>query len=106
MRLTTDGEQFLVRARRLVLEADELAAMFQAPSSLRGRVRIDLPVNFARTLFIPRLPEFLVTHPQLEVLMSTTDRRVDLLREGFDCVLRIGSLEDSGLMTRRSGFCR
>lgn len=103
VRLTPDGEQFVLRARRLVLEADELSAMFQAPSSLRGRVRVDLPVNFARTLVIPRLPEFLAAHPQLEVLMSTTDRRVDLVREGFDCVMRIGALTDSGLVARRLG---
>jgi DNA-binding transcriptional LysR family regulator len=103
VRPTPDGEQFLIRARRLVLDAEELTAMFQAPSTLRGSVRVDLPVAFARNLFIPRLPEFLAAHPQLEVLMSTTDRRVDLVREGFDCVLRIGTLPDSGLVSRRLG---
>src|SRR6478752_2573607 len=93
VRLTTDGEQFLLRARRLVLDADELATMFSAPSGLRGRVRLDLPVQFARNIVIPRLPEFLASHPQLEILVSTTDRRVDLLREGFDVAKRIGVLE-------------
>jgi len=104
VRLTTDGEQFLVRARRLVADADELAAMFSAPSSLRGRVRLDLPIGFARNVVIPRLPEFLANHPQLEMLVSTTDRRVDLLREGFDCVMRVGALSDSGLVAKRLGF--
>src|SRR3954454_18268321 len=47
VRLTTDGEQFLPRARRLVFDADELASMFSAPSHLRGRVRLDLPISFA-----------------------------------------------------------
>lgn len=103
VRLTTDGEQFLVRARRLVLDAAELESMFQAPSTLRGSVRLDLPVTFARSLIIPRLPEFLALHPELEVLLSTTDRRVDVVREGFDCVLRIGALADSGLVARRLG---
>jgi DNA-binding transcriptional LysR family regulator len=103
VRLTTDGEQFLLRARRLVSEADELSSMFSAPSNLRGRVRLDLPVQFARNVVIPRLPEFLGQHPQLEMLVSTTDRRVDLLREGFDCVLRIGALSDSGLVAKRIG---
>jgi len=103
VRLTPDGEQFLVRARRLVLDAEELGSMFQAPSSLRGRVRLDVPVNFARNLIIPRLPELLALHPQLELELSTTDRRVDLVREGFDCVLRIGALPDSGLASRRLG---
>ena len=103
VRLTPDGEQFLGSARTLVSDADELAAMFQVPSTLRGRVRLDLPQSIARSLFIPRLPELLLAHPQLEVLLSTTDRRVDLIREGFDCVLRVGKLTDSGLVARRLG---
>jgi DNA-binding transcriptional LysR family regulator len=103
VRLTPDGEQFLASARQLVSDADELAGMFQAPSGLRGRVRVDLPQALARTLFIPRLPELMAAHPQLELQMSTTDRRVDLIREGFDCVLRIGKLGDSGLTARRLG---
>lgn len=103
VRLTPDGEQFLARARPLVAETEELAAMFQAPSTLRGRVRIDLPQGLGRSLFIPRLPELLSEHPALEVLVSTTDRRVDVIREGFDCVLRIGKLTDSGLVARRLG---
>lgn len=103
VRLTSDGEAFLQRARRLISEADELAAMFAAPSTLRGRVRIDLPNDLARNVIIPRLPEFLSAHPQLELLVSTTDRRVDLLREGFDCVLRVGALRDSSLVAKRLG---
>lgn len=103
LRLTSDGEQLLVRARRLVAEAEELGAMFQAPSNLRGRVRIDLPARFARNLLIPRLPELLAAHPQLELTLSSTDLRVDVLREGFDCVLRVGELKSSSLTARRLG---
>ncbi|HTV17215.1 MAG TPA: LysR family transcriptional regulator [Polyangiaceae bacterium] len=103
VRLTPDGEQFFARARRLVLDADALGSLFQSPSTLRGSVRVDLPVEFARTLVIPRLPEFLAAHPQLSVMLSTTDRRVDVVREGFDCVLRIGALPDSGLTARKLG---
>jgi DNA-binding transcriptional LysR family regulator len=103
VRLSEDGEQFLPRAKRLLLDADELASMFRAPSTLRGRVRVDLPTRFAREHIIPRLPEFLALHPQLELLVSTTDRRVDLVREGFDCVLRVGKLSDSGLIARKLG---
>jgi DNA-binding transcriptional LysR family regulator len=106
VRLTADGEGFLARARRLLDDADELAGAFQAPRALRGRLRVDLPVNFARELVIPRLPELLAAHPQLELLVSCTDRRVDVVREGFDCVLRIGALADSGLVARRLGVLR
>lgn len=103
VRLTPDGEDFLVRARQLVSDADELASLFQAPSSLRGRVRVDMPQSLARSLFIPRLPDLLSAHPHLELQLSTTDRRVDVIREGFDCVLRVGRLDDSGLVARRLG---
>lgn len=103
VRLSPDGEQFLARAKRLVDEADEMSAMFQATSSLRGRVRIDLPIAFARDLLIPRLAEFHALHPHLELVVSATDRRVEVIREGFDCVLRVGTLADSGLVVRRLG---
>ena len=103
VRPTPDGEQFLARAARLVSDAEELAAMFQSPRALRGVVRLDLPINFARELVIPRLPELYALYPHLELQLSISDRRVDVIREGFDCVLRIGTLIDSGLIARRLG---
>ena len=107
VRLTHDGEQFLERCKELLAEAEQLQAMFQpAAAGLRGRLRIDLPVTLARDLVIPRLPEFLASHPLLEVAISTTDQRVDVVREGFDCVLRIGALPDSELVARPLGELR
>jgi DNA-binding transcriptional LysR family regulator len=107
VRLTSDGEQFLDRCRELVADADQLLSMFQpAASGLRGRLRIDLPNTLARDLVIPRLPEFLAAHPLLEIGISTTDRRVDLVQEGFDCVLRVGALGDSDLVARPLGWLR
>ncbi|SFM27374.1 LysR family transcriptional regulator [Variovorax sp. OV329] len=104
VRLTSDGEQFLARARELLADAEQLQSMFQpAASGLRGRLRIDLPNTLARELVIPRLPEFLSAHPQLEVAISTTDRFVDIVQEGFDCVLRVGALADSELIVRPLG---
>ena len=105
VRLTPDGEQFLERCKELLADAEQLQAMFQpAVSGLRGRLRIDLPNAVARDLIIPRLPEFLAAHPLLEVGISTTDRRVDLVQEGFDCVLRIGPLADNDLIARPLGM--
>lgn len=102
VQLTRDGEQFLGRAVRLLAEADELGAMFQSPRALRGLVRLDMPVGFARDI-LPRLPELFALHPQLELQLSSTDRFVELVREGFDCVLRVGALADSRLVARRLG---
>jgi DNA-binding transcriptional LysR family regulator len=107
VRLTQDGEAFLERCKELLSDAEQLQAMFQpAAAGLRGRVRIDLPNTFARDVVIPRLPDFLAAHPLLEVGLSTTDHRVDVVREGFDCVLRVGHLADSDLVARPLGALR
>ncbi len=104
VRLTPDGERFLERCKDLQAEAEQLSAMFKPSfAGLSGRLRIDLSNQIARDIVIPRLPEFLSAHPQLEVGISTTDRRVDLVQEGFDCVLRIGALGDSDLIARPLG---
>ncbi|MGQ4582826.1 LysR substrate-binding domain-containing protein [Lysobacter sp. F60174L2] len=105
VRLTTDGEQFLDRCGQLIADAEQLQGMFRpAASGLRGRLRVDMPNVLARDLVIPRLPEFLASHPQLELAISTTDRHVDLVQEGFDCVLRIGALADAELIARPLGM--
>ncbi len=107
VRLTPDGERFLDRCKELLTEAEQLQAMFQpAATGLSGRLRIDLPNRVARDIVLPRLPEFLAAHPLLEIGISTTDRRVDLVHEGFDCVMRVGALVDSDLVARPIGFMR
>ena len=104
VQMTQDGRAFYERSKDLLADMDELQAMFQqGPQSLRGRLRVDLPSGVARSFVIPRLPEFLRDHPLLELELSATDRRVDLVREGFDCVLRIGPLYDSSLIARPLG---
>ena len=57
VQLTSDGETFVARAERLLQDAEELSTLFQAPSTLRGRLRVDMPVGLARDRVIPRLPE-------------------------------------------------
>jgi DNA-binding transcriptional LysR family regulator len=104
VRLTSDGEQFLDRARALLADAERLHGLFRAAGgALRGRLRVDLPTILARDVVVPRLPEFLAAHPQLELALSTTDRLVDVVQEGFDCVLRVGGLADSTLVARSLG---
>jgi DNA-binding transcriptional LysR family regulator len=104
VRVTPDGQLFAERALALVGEADELQALFQRqPAALRGRLRVDMPGQMSSQMLIPRLPEFLAAHPQIEVELSSTDRRVDLVHEGFDCVIRAGALRESGLVARPLG---
>ncbi|WP_367401396.1 LysR family transcriptional regulator [Solimonas sp. SE-A11] len=105
--LTQDGRAFYERAKDLLADMDELQALFQqGAQALRGRLRVDMPSGVARNFILPRLPQFLEAHPQLELELSSTDRRVDLVREGFDCVLRVGTLGDSSLIARPLGAFR
>ena len=107
VRMTPDGELFYARCKELLADADDLRTLFQqAPSALSGRLRIDLPTGVARQFVVPRLGEFLAAHPKVEIELSSTDRQVDLVNEGFDCVLRVGTLRDSGLIARRLGAFR
>jgi DNA-binding transcriptional LysR family regulator len=103
--LTHDGQLFYERCKDLLADMEELQSMFHSSdgAKLRGRVRIDMASGVARNLVIPQLPALLSAHPLLDVEISTTERRVDLVREGFDCVLRAGTLGDSGLVARPLG---
>jgi DNA-binding transcriptional LysR family regulator len=105
--LTQDGRAYYERCKDLLADMDELQSMFdQSPQAVRGRLRVDMPSGVAREFIIPRLPRFLKAHPNLELELSTTDRRVDLVREGFDCVLRVGTLGDTTLIARPLGRFR
>lgn len=107
VQLTQDGEAFYERSRDLLDDMDELHGMFRhTGASLSGRLRIDMPAGMASRAVIPALPAFLAEHPGLSVEISGTDRRVDLIREGFDCVVRVGTLEDSTLVARPLGRMR
>jgi len=104
VRLTADGAQFQQRARDLLDDMEDLQGMFRRDTQLKGRLRVDMSSGLARQLVIPHLPDFLARHPGLEIELSGTDRRVDLVREGFDCVVRVGPLDDNTLVARPLGL--
>ena len=107
VQLTEDGRAFHARARDLLAEVDDLHSMFAGDRvALRGRLRVDLPTEVARTTIVPALPDFMATHPELELEVSSTDRQVDLVQEGFDCVLRLGPIGDETLIARPLGLLR
>ncbi len=102
--LTQDGMVYYERAKDLLANMDELDGLFlHDPASVSGRLRVDMPASIARNLVIPRLPLFLQQYPGIELELSSSDRLVDVIREGFDCVVRVGALKDSGLIARPLG---
>jgi DNA-binding transcriptional LysR family regulator len=100
---TEAGLNYYERARRSIEETNEAeSAARGAGSSLTGKLRIAAGVTFARIHLIPRLPEFLQRHPDLEIEVVLDDRNVDLVQEGIDVALRLGrKLADSSLTVRR-----
>jgi DNA-binding transcriptional LysR family regulator len=99
---TEAGLNYYERAQRAFEEADEAeSAARGAGSGLTGRLRICGAVTFARIHLMPRLPEFLARHPELEMEVVLDDRNIDLVQEGIDVALRMGQLADSSLTAKR-----
>ncbi len=99
--LTDFGRAYVERAQLILAEleqAEQLAA--EARSAPSGRLRINAPVSFGTNTLAPRLPDYMKAHPQVEVELTTSNRSVDLVEEGYDAVFRVGVLQDSGLIAR------
>ncbi|KFE54465.1 LysR substrate-binding domain-containing protein [Pseudomonas syringae] len=100
---TPDGEVLYERSKDMLAQMDELEGLFRSDATLSGRLRVDMPTAVAHNIVLPRLSDFLAEHPGLDLEISSSDRRVDLVREGFDCVLRVGELPDTTLVARNLG---
>ncbi|WP_158880736.1 LysR family transcriptional regulator [Rhodanobacter sp. L36] len=99
---TRDGETYYGHCVRLLADMDEVETDFrEAAVQPKGRLRIHVSASLARLLVIPSLPAFYARFPQIELDIGTGDRFVDLVREGVDCVVRVGELGDTGMVGRR-----
>ena len=100
--LTAEGALFLERSRRILAEIEAAQQeLSQASAAPRGRLRVSLPM--VSSLVLPVLGEFMRAYPEIELDLDFTDRRVDVIEEGFDAVVRIGNPVDSRLSARRLG---
>lgn len=107
VQITQEGQTFYARSRELLQDVEALRAMFRGGGeALTGRLRVDMSVSIASKVILPRLGEFMARHPLLAVDLGTADRRVDVIREGYDVVLRAGALSDSSLVARPLGSYR
>jgi DNA-binding transcriptional LysR family regulator len=106
--LTEDGQAYYERCTRALAELDAAAASLNAGKGApRGRLRVSVPVLFGRYCVAPVLLELAREHSELAVEVSFSDRIVDLLEEGFDLAVRVGTLPDSAsLAARRLGTQR
>jgi len=102
VRPTSDGEVYYNHCVRLLADLDAVEADFREAAVVpKGRLRIDLASSLARRVLIPALPAFLARYPEVQLDIGTSDRFIDLVQEGVDCVLRGGDLPDSTMVGRR-----
>lgn len=100
VRMTHDGEAYYHRCVRLLLDLEETESAFRnAPP--KGLLRVNLQGTLAKHFVMPALGGFLAQYPDITLHIGEDDRLVDLVREGVDCVLRAGLLQDSSLIGRQ-----
>ena len=100
--LTETGRTYLEACERILAEIDEAEAAAGAEGvEAHGTLRLNVPLSFGVREIAPALAEFSAVHPALTIELGLNDRRVDLIEEGWDLAVRIGTLADSGLIARR-----
>ncbi|MGO3518613.1 MAG: LysR family transcriptional regulator [Acetobacter cibinongensis] len=102
--VTPDGAAFYEHCLRLIADVEDVESLFRQDTvSPQGIVRVNVPERIGRLVIAPALPEFLERYPGIEIELGMTDRAINLVEGGVDCVLRVGPLQNSGLIGRRIG---
>ncbi|OCP02376.1 MULTISPECIES: LysR family transcriptional regulator [unclassified Ensifer] len=101
--LTVEGQLFYESCLRALGEIRTGEALLESgKQDIRGRLRMSMPVVFGRQCIMPLLSELLRQHPHLELDVNFSDRRIDLVEDGFDLAIRTGPLQDDpDLMARK-----
>jgi len=103
--LTPEGTVYYDHCKRLLADIEAVESSFPARAgNPRGRLRVDMTLSLARLVVIPALKDFQARFPDVDLILTMSDRKVDLIQEGVDCVVRTGTPENSGtLVARRIG---
>jgi DNA-binding transcriptional LysR family regulator len=104
---TEVGQAYFDQIRRIIEDFDALDAAVKSRSSeATGRLRLTAPLSFGTSLLAPLLLDFLACHPRIDLDVSFSDRAVNLIDEGFDAAVRIGTVTDLTLVARKIGHAR
>lgn len=102
LQLTPEGQVFYDRARQIVVEIEQSErAITSAAGAVRGVLRINSNIPFARHYLLPLVPGFLARYPEVSLDIVQTDLPIDLIAERADVAIRTGHLADSSLRARR-----
>lgn len=103
--LTPDGTLYYDHCRKLLADIESVESSFPGSAGQpRGRLRVDMTLSLARLVVLPAVKEFQSRYPDVELTLTASDRTVELVQEGIDCVIRAGTPEDSPtLVAKRVG---
>ncbi|ASP20250.1 HTH-type transcriptional regulator DmlR [Antarctobacter heliothermus] len=103
---TEVGKQFYEEARRVLETVDEAEAVVARFSEApRGTISLTAPLGVGRRIIAPLVPEFVDLHPDIRIRMRMSDRKVDILADGMDLALFVGTPHDSSLKLRKFADC-
>lgn len=97
---TLDGEAYYRRCLAIIADIEDAEAAFSGIKP-HGLLKIDVHGTLMRHFILPALPDFLAAYPDIKLHLGEGDRLVDLVREGVDCVVRVGEPRDSAMIGRR-----
>jgi len=101
LKLTEEGRALYARTGALLAELDEAAAAIASGGGTpRGRLRISAPLLFSQTAMGRLAAEFARAYPEVRLEVTTDDRQVDMVEEGYDLVIRVNPNPDAGLIGR------
>lgn len=101
LKLTEEGRALFARTSALLAELDEAAAAIASGGETpRGRLRISAPLLFSQTAMGKVAATFAARHPQVRLEVTTDDRAVDMVEEGYDLVIRVNPAPDESLVGR------
>lgn len=105
--VTADGAAYYERVVRLLAELHDIENNLPGSSNApRGLLRVDVPSPFANMILVPALPAFHARYPEIQFDLGASDRKVDLIGENVDCVVRGGQVSDLSLVARHVGDLR
>ena len=102
--VTKDGAAYFERVVKLLNELEDIEHNLPgSPGSPRGLLRVDVPSPFANIILVPALPDFYAHFPDIQLELGASDRKVDLISDNVDCVVRGGEITEGALIARHVG---
>jgi len=104
LNLTADGAAYYERCLAILAEIQDMEdTLSRRKTRPGGRLRVDVGSGVGNNLIVPSLPDFLLRYPDIDLHIGCSDRRIDLVEESVECVIRAGTPPDSTLVARQIG---